>query len=205
MATKGNIISKANCTNGSVCKAWSGSHDSGTSWDSSVWYICAPVWRISYYVNKNWGSWGRTIAWNFWRWENNAFVKDATWTDTWGQTSAGHWTHWFRHNSPDGGNGDFYNHVVGKPLCDLWKFRTNGSELYLKNIDIYVDYIGRMRDDYYNEWRGKPICSNGSMSSFVKYGGTDAEAVEYFRNSKFRGSPILAGQEQFMVATNNYR
>ena len=217
MATKGNLISKANCASTSK-QVWFGSrdwNDAPSQWDGNIWYICAPAWRILYQVNKTIVSSG-SLTWSFWRYENGAFVHDNTWADSWSTGSQTHeYKYWFYHNSSNPGGNKSY--LVGKPCCDLWKFTTTDPGWFQRDITIYADSIGGMRDDAYNEWKGKPICSNGSMKNFVVTncslgnGGeiisncTDADAVEYFRNSRFRGSQIFADQEQYMVATDNYR
>lgn len=172
--------------------------DSGSDVGHRYVYVSAPSWWAQITINKNWGSWGRSIEFTASYWNGSDWVQ--AWTDShsWGQFESGEWTYKYYHNSSLGStSGDV-------PTAVLWELHFYYPELYRKRLWVYAGGIGCMSEDTYNNiYKGEKIYSSGRLGEDSRWDYAETQsrssALSTFSQSANTGTLITASNEKKLV------
>lgn len=189
------------------------SADTGSSIGWNIAYVSAASWYTCVHINKNWGSWGRTLKLNCYYFDGHNWIKQIEWSRSFSQTDSVNLDYYWGHNSTIFNNlatGNGVNKINGEdvPSAPLWKLCFYHPELYSKRFKIVADGIAGMPESVYNSiCKDRLIYSAGELSgSFIYYAGQfDNESTDYDDDavSKFwrqsRGTMISAENQHKLI------
>lgn len=172
--------------------------DSGSGYGHRYVYVSSASWWAQIVINKNWGSWGRSIDFTASYWNGSEWIK--AWTDShsWGQFESGEWNYKYYHNSTLGTTSGDQTEPV------LWELHFYYPELYRKSLWVYAGGPGCMGESLYNSlYKNQKIYSAGRLGEDSRYDYVQSEsrnaALSVFSQSANTGTKITAANEAKLV------